>query len=69
MYGYWNARYDPIAEIAEPNWLAYCQRHDYALRLYPGAFTDTEDGDRMHDPVKGEIASVCITILVGFSMW
>ena len=54
VYGYWNARYDPIAEIAEPNWLAYCQRHNYALRLYPGAFTDTEDGDRMHDPVRGE---------------
>ena len=54
VYGYWNARYDPIAEIAEPNWLAYCQRHNYALRLYPGAFTDTEDDDRMHDPVRGE---------------
>ena len=54
LYGYYNAKYDPIAEIAEANWNAYCRRHGYALRTYPGAFTDTEDGDRMHDPVRGE---------------
>lgn len=54
VYGYYNQKYDAVAEIAEPNWLAYCQRHGYALRTYPGGFTDTEDGDRMHDPEKGE---------------
>jgi hypothetical protein len=54
VYGYYNKKYDPIAEIAETNWAAYCARHGYALRTYPGGFTDTEDGDRMHDPEKGE---------------
>jgi hypothetical protein len=54
VYGYYNKKYDAIAEIAETNWAAYCARHGYALRTYPGGFTDTEDGDRMHDPEKGE---------------
>jgi hypothetical protein len=54
VYGYYNKKYDPVAEIAEANWAQYCGRHGYALRTYPGGFTDTEDGDRMHDPERGE---------------
>jgi hypothetical protein len=44
VYGYYNERYDSIAEIAEANWLEYCRRHGYALRTYPGAFKDELPG-------------------------
>jgi hypothetical protein len=54
VYSYYNERYDPIAEIAEANWFEYCLRHNYALRTYPGAYTDTSEGDRIHDSVRGE---------------
>jgi len=50
LYGYYNRKYDSIAEIAEANWQAYCERHKYALRMFPGAYedsgTDIVDGDR-----------------------
>lgn len=41
----WNDRYAPLAEIARPNWIAYAQRHGYAIRLYPGEYH--EDPSRL----------------------
>jgi hypothetical protein len=50
IYSYYNALYDPIAEIAEENWSRYCERNNIALRTYPGAYKNSKpgivDGDR-----------------------
>lgn len=50
VYGWYNRKYDAIAEIAEANWSAYCARHGYALRTYPGLYRGSAghivDGDQ-----------------------
>jgi len=38
LFGCWNDAYAPLAEIARPNWAAYCERHGYSLTMYPRAF-------------------------------
>jgi hypothetical protein len=50
-----NKKYDPIAALAEPNWLAYCKKHNYAFRLYTGAYhEDPSQVDTYGDKVKFE---------------
>lgn len=53
VIGMYDEKYDPIAEIAESNWAAYCLRHGYCLRTYPGAFhTDSSRPDTYGDKVR-----------------
>ena len=46
VFGIYNEKYDRLAELAEPNWDAYCRLHGYAFRLYPGGYHE--------DPAKPE---------------
>lgn len=49
----WNERYLPLAQIAAPIWKAYCDRHGYALRVYPGEYhEDPERPATFGDKVK-----------------
>lgn len=38
IFAAFNAAYQPLADIARPNWEAYAKRHGYALRFYPEGF-------------------------------
>lgn len=38
VFSTWNSDYSCLADIARPNWVAYCKRHGYGLRFYPGEF-------------------------------
>ena len=67
LYSWYNLKYDPIAEIAEANWTTYCQRHGYALRMYPGLYRGSDgpivDGDQdkfaMYYDLRGLFDIVC----------
>jgi hypothetical protein len=67
LYGYYDRKYDQIAEVAEANWAAYCRRHGYALRTYPGAYRNSRegivDGDRekfaLYYDIRGLFDVVC----------
>lgn len=53
LFSMYNQEYDVLAAIAEPNWIAYCQKHGYALRTYPGAFhLDPSRPETYGDKVK-----------------
>ena len=53
LIGMYDQKYDPIAEIAEANWDAYCRKRGYALRTYPGAFhTDPSRPETFGDKVR-----------------
>jgi hypothetical protein len=38
IFAAFNDEYKALADIARPNWLAYAERHNYALRFYPHGF-------------------------------
>ena len=38
LFSCYNRAYAPLAAIAGPNWMAYCRKHGYGLRLYPNGF-------------------------------
>lgn len=38
IFAAFNEAYQPLADIARPNWEAYALKHNYALRFYPRGF-------------------------------
>lgn len=38
IFAAYNDTYKELADIARPNWLAYAERHNYALRFYPQGY-------------------------------
>ena len=61
VFGIYNEKYDRLAEVAEPNWDAYCRRHGYAFRLYPGGYHE--------DPTKPETFGDKSKFSYFYDMW
>jgi len=38
LFSTWNDKYGPLAEIAIPNWVAYCKRHGYTFVPFEGEY-------------------------------
>lgn len=64
----WNERYKPLAEIAIPNWAAYCERQGYALRGYPGEYHEDPErpetfGDKGKHRLYYDVGGYCEIVM------
>ena len=53
IFACFDERYAPLAEIAEPNWKRYAERHGYMLRFYEGGFhLDLDQPETYGDKIR-----------------
>lgn len=68
VFSTWNDAYAPLAEIARPNWTAYCAKNGYGLRFYPGHYHEDPSkpetfGDKGKFEIYYDIRGLCDVVM------